>query len=236
MIGTDPSFEPIIVARNGQIIGFDADVASAIGRILGVRPVFRQDHFGSIIPAIRNGTYDTGLRGIFDTIVREREVDMVTYFSAGTQWAQRTGANVDPNNACGLKVSVSAGTVQSTVEIPAKSQACTTVGEKAITAVPFEDVRGAVSAVRRGEVDAISADSPVTEFSVHQSGGTLTLAGDIFDTDPYALPVAKGSPLGPVLRAAVQRLIESGEIQRIARKWGLENGLIKKSTVNAATN
>jgi polar amino acid transport system substrate-binding protein len=34
---------------------------------------------------------------------REPQVDFVTYFSAGSQCAQRTGAGIDPNNACGKK-------------------------------------------------------------------------------------------------------------------------------------
>lgn len=234
LIATDVPYEPIIASQGGKYVGFDADVATALGQLLGVTPVFRTTAFSTIIAGVQDGTYDTGLRGIFDTLARERRVDLVSYFSAGTQWAQPTGKHVDPNNACGLRVAVSAGTVQATVEIPAKSQACTTVGEKAITAVPFDSIDAAVAGLEAGKADAISADSPAIAFAVHKSHDTLALAGDIFDTEPYALPVAKNSPLGPTLRDAVQRLIDSGEMRRIARKWGLEDGLIKQSTINTA--
>ena len=234
IIGTDATFEPIIVSHDGKFVGFDADVAAALGQILGVTPVFRAAEFSTLIEGVKSGTYDTAMRGIFDTLARESEVDMVSYFSAGTQWAQEAGKKVDPNNACGLRVGVSAGTVQGSVEIPAKSKACTTVGENAITAVPFASVAQAAAALEESKVDALSADSPVTAFAVHGSKGKLSLAGDIFDTDPYALPVAKGSSLGPALRGGVQRLIDSGELERVARKWGIEDGMIRQSTINTA--
>ena len=39
---------------------------------------------------------------------------MVSYFSAGTQWAAKKGnpAGINPDDACGKKIAVQTGTVQ----------------------------------------------------------------------------------------------------------------------------
>ena len=51
------------------------------------------------------------------------------------------------------------------------------------------------AAVINGEIDAMSADSPVTGFAIKGSGGALAPAGEQFDTAPYGWPVAKDSGL-----------------------------------------
>lgn len=235
IVGTNVPYAPNeFTDPGGRVVGFDVDVVNAVGQVLGIRPEFRQTPFEAIVGDVSAGRTDMGMRSLFDTLAREKQVDLVTYFSAGTQWAQQSGKAVDPNNACGTRVGVEASTVQNTVELPAKSKACTTVGEKPITAVPFDSQDAATAALTRGAVDAVSADSPVIADAVHKAHGALARAGEIFDTTPYGFPVATGSPLGKVLQAAVQKLIDSGEMRRIADRWGLGDGVIKHSSINGA--
>lgn len=219
---------------SGKIVGFDVDVMNKIGTVLGVTPVYKEADFDKIIPAIQQGTFDVGMSSFTDTREREKTVDFVTYFSAGVQWAQPAGKNIDPNNACGLSVAVQSTTTEDTDELPAKSQACVDAGKKPINKVKFDDQASATNALMLGKVDAMSADSPVTAYAVKQSNGKLELAGDIFDSAPYGFPVQKGSPLGPVLQKAVQELIDSGAFAEVARSWGVENGVIKQSELNGA--
>ena len=48
-----------------------------------------------------SGNFNVGMSSLTDTKDREANVDFVTYFQAGTQWAQRAGSSVDPDAACG---------------------------------------------------------------------------------------------------------------------------------------
>ena len=41
------------------------------------------------------------------------------------------------------------------------------------------------------DIDAMTADSPVTGFAIKTSGGALQAAGDVFDAGPYGWAVAK---------------------------------------------
>ena len=129
-----------------------------------------------------------------DTKEREQTVDFTTYFNAGIQWAQRPGKPIDPNNACGKKVAVQATTVEDTDEIPAKSKACTPQASRP-SIVKFDGQDAATNALVLGQVDAMSADSPVTAYAIKQSDGKIEAAGEIFDSAPYGWAVQKGSAL-----------------------------------------
>jgi polar amino acid transport system substrate-binding protein len=221
---------------SGKIVGFDVDLMNAIASTMGLTPEYRESDFEKIIPSIQGGTYDVGMSSFTDTKAREASVDFVTYFSAGIQWAQRAGAGIDPNNACGKKVAVQATTIEETEELPAKSKACTDAGKPAIEIVKFDEQDAVANAVVLGQADAMSADSPVTAYAIKQSNGKLEAAGDIFDAAPYGWPVAKGSPLAQSLQQALEHLMETGAYKQIAGNWGVESGMIEKPVINGAVS
>ncbi|MGV0644995.1 ABC transporter substrate-binding protein [Mycolicibacterium sp. XJ2546] len=221
---------------SGKIVGFDVDLMNAIAATLGVAPDYRESDFAKIIPSVQGGTYNVGMSSITDTKEREESVDFVTYFSAGILWAQRPGEPVDPNNACGMKVAVQATTIQQVEELPAKSRTCTDAGRPPIGIVSFDGQDAATDALIRGEVDAMSADSPVTSYAIKQRNGKIEAAGEMFDSAPYGWPVQKGSPLAQSLQMALQHLIDTGTYEEIARNWGVESGMIDKPVINGATN
>ena len=222
--------------ESGDIVGFDVDLMNAIAATLGLKPDYREADFAKIIPSIQGGTFNVGMSSFTDTREREQTVDFVTYFSAGTLWAQRPGSPVDPDNACGKKVAVQATTKQETTELPAKDKACRQAGKPGITIVPFDGQDAATNAVVLGQVDAMSADSPVTAYAIKRSNGKLEAAGAIFGAEPYGWPVAKGSPLAAALQKALEHLIETGDYKTIASNWGLENGMIDRPVINGAIN
>jgi polar amino acid transport system substrate-binding protein len=221
---------------SGKIVGFDVDLMNAIAATLGLTPDYRESDFAKIIPSIQGGTYNVGMSSFTDTKEREQSVDFVTYFNAGILWAQRPGEPVDPNNACGKKVAVQATTTEEVEELPAKSKACTEAGKPPIEIVSFDGQDAATNAVILGQVDAMSADSPVTSYAIKQSNGKLEEAGKIFDSAPYGWPVQKGSPLAQSLQMALEHLIETGTYEEIAKNWGVENGMIDKPVINGAIN
>jgi ABC-type amino acid transport substrate-binding protein len=219
---------------SGEIVGFDVDLMNAVAKTLGLKPDYRETGFEAIIPSIRAGDFNVGMSSFTDTKDREGSVDFVTYFEAGTLWAQRVGAGVDPNNACGLRVGVQYATIQETEEIPAKSQACTEAGKSEIHKVVYVSQDDLNAALIAGEVDAMTTDSPTAGFAIKMSGGALEPAGEVFDPAPYGWPVAKGSGLAESLRRALEHLMQTGEYRTIATLWGVEKGMVDKSTINGA--
>lgn len=234
VVGVNPPYAPNEFVQNGKVVGFDVDLLDAVAGVLGLKTDYRQADFDKIIPAITAGTYDMGMSSFTDTKEREKSVDFVTYFSAGILWASQKGKNVDPDNACGLKVAVQTTTIEDTDDVPGKSKKCTDAGKQAIQKVQYNSQDDATNALVLGKVDAMSADSPVTAYAIKQSGDKLQAAGDIFDSAPYGWPVPKGSELGSVLQKAMQALIDDGTYKKICQKWGVESGMITTSKINDA--
>ncbi|NUS44477.1 MAG: ABC transporter substrate-binding protein [Mycobacteriaceae bacterium] len=219
---------------SGRIVGFDVDLVNAVAAVLGVTASYVESTFEKIIPAVTAGTYDMGMSSFTDNVERQKTVDFVDYFRAGVQWARRTGSKVDPDNACGLRVAVQATTVEDTDEVPGKSARCVAAGKPALVKVAFEDQSSATTALMLGQVDAMSADSPATQYAVRQTDGSVEPVGPIYDAAPYGWPVPKGSPLAPALRQALQKLIDTGAYRSIAARWGVQSGMIDTVTINNA--
>ncbi|MHC9292865.1 ABC transporter substrate-binding protein [Mycobacterium sp. LTG2003] len=237
VIGTDPTYPPNeFKDPSGKIIGFDVDLMNAIAATLGLTTEYRPSAFDKIIPSVQGGTYNVGMSSFTDSKEREEQVDFVTYFEAGSAWAQKAGAGINPDDACGKKVAVQTATVQDTDEMPARIDKCVKDGKPAIEVIKFDDQTAATNAVMLGQADAMSADSPVTAYAIKQSDGKLEAAGDIFDSAPYGWAVQKGSPLAETLRQALEHLIETGAYEQVAKNWGAENGMIDKPVINGAVS
>jgi polar amino acid transport system substrate-binding protein len=236
-VGIDPTYAPNEYKNSsGKIVGFDVDLMDAIAQKLGLKTTYVESTFDNIIPGITAPTpkYDIGVSSFTDNKTREKTVDFVTYFNAGSQWASLTTKKVDPDNACGLKVAVQTGTIQDNDDVPARSKKCVAAGKPAIDKQRYSKQADATTAVILGKADAFVADSPVTAYGVKTSNGKLALAGDIYDAAPYGYPMKKGSPLVTPIQKALQALMDDGTYKQICAKWGNDAGEITQAKINDA--
>ncbi len=235
-VGVDATYAPNEYKNDdGKVVGWDIDLFDAVAAKLGVKAKYTVAGFDTIIPKITGDTFDVGLSSFTDTTDREKQVDFVNYYTAGVLWASQKGKAVDPDNACGLKVAVETGTVEETDDVPAKSKACTDAGKPAIQILKFDGQDQATNAVVQGQADATSADSPITEYAVAQSGGKLEAAGKTFDVAPYGIAVDKGSKLGKAIQKALQSMVDDGSYKKVLDKWGVADGALYTITINAAS-
>jgi polar amino acid transport system substrate-binding protein len=219
----------------GNPIGWEIELASAISQKLGLKATFVTASFDNIIPSVVGNKYDAGVSSFTDNAERQKQVDFVDYFVAGSQWAAPTGKSVDPDNACGLKVSAMTGATQALDELPARSKKCTDAGKPAIEIVQYDDNAQAISAAALGKVDAVTADSPVTLYGIEQSKGKLVAAGTTYDTAPYGLVLSKTGGLQKAISAALAALAADGTYQSILTKWGVNAGAVTSFPINGAT-
>lgn len=237
-VGSDTSYAPSeFVDEDGEtIIGFDVDLFSAVAQKLGLEAEFESASFDSIIAGVGSGRYEVGVSSFTINPERLAEATMVSYFSAGTQWAVQSGnpEDIDPDNACGASVAVQRGTVQ-VDDITARSAECEAAGEEAIDIQQFEGQDEATAAIVSGRVDAGLADSPVMAYAVQQTNDQLELLGDIYDSAPYGYVVPQAqTEFAQLLADALDALIEDGTYAEILEKWGVEAGAIDDPAVNPA--
>jgi len=157
---------------------------------------------------------------------------MISYFSAGTQWATAKGnpEGVDADNACGKTVAVQTGTVQATDDLPVRQKKC---GADKIEILQYKDQSQATSAVVTGKADAMLADSPVVAYAVKQSAGKLDTLGDIYEAAPYGYVVPKSeTDFADALAAALKAIQADGSYEAALEKWGVDQGAITDFAVN----
>jgi len=237
LIGTEPTYAPNEFKNEaGEPIGWDIELAAGVAAKLGLTPKFQVAKFDNIIPSVAGGKADIGASSFTYTPQRAEQVDFVNYYNAGIQWASATGNDVDPDNACGLKVAVQTATFEDTDEVPAKSDACVAAGKSPIVKLKFDTQADVANAVVLGQADALSADSPVSLYAIAQTGDKLQPAGDTFDEAPYGMVVARGSELTAAVQAALQSMVADGSYTAILDAWGVTDGGVDEITINAAAN
>jgi polar amino acid transport system substrate-binding protein len=231
IVGTDSTYAPneFLDSDGKTVIGFDVDLFNAVAAKLGLTTEWQSATFGNIIPGVGTGKYNVGVSSFTINPDRVKQVTMVSYFSAGTQWAAKTGATIDPDNACGKKVAVQAGTVQ-VDDITARSKKC---GSNKITIDQYQKQSDATNAVVTGKDDAMLADSPVCAYAVKQTNGQLALAGDIYDSAPYGYVLPKDqTDFADAIAQALQSMITDGTYKSVLAKWGVDAGAITTPAVN----
>ena len=87
-VAADATYPPNeFIASNGHtVVGMDADLAKALTRVMGLKAKIVNATFDSIIPGLASHKYDLGMSSFTDTKERQKTVDFVTYFSAGTSF------------------------------------------------------------------------------------------------------------------------------------------------------
>jgi polar amino acid transport system substrate-binding protein len=206
-----------------------------VAAALGLKTEYVSAKFPDIISAVLSGKYEIGVSSFTINDERKQQVNMVSYFNAGTQWATKKGnpSGVQPDAACGKKVAVQTGTVQDTEDLAKRTKDCTSAGKPEISIDRYQDQGQASAAVVSGKDDAMLADSPVIAYAVKQSGDQLEALGDIYEAAPYGYVVKKDqTEFAQALADAVKALISDGSYKTILDKWGVAAGGIDNPAVN----
>src|SRR5437588_5649748 len=116
------------------VVGMDADLAQALGAVMGLKVTVVNATFATIIPGLTGGKYDLGASSFTDTKAREKVVDFVDYFRAGESFFTKASGGTSVTGLaglCGLSVSVETGTVEES-DAKGQSSKCMAAGKKPV--------------------------------------------------------------------------------------------------------
>jgi polar amino acid transport system substrate-binding protein len=239
-VAADASYAPneFFASDGHTVIGMDADLAKALGAAMGLKVDVKNATFDSIIPGLAASKYDMGASSFTDTKEREKTVDFVDYFSAGTSFYTKAQGGVSINglaDLCGHTVAVEKATTQLD-DATAQSAKCKQAGKPGVTVLTFTDQNGANLALSSGRAQIVMADSPPAAYAVQKSGGQFKLVGQTYGTAPYGLALPKNSGTAPAVLAALKVLMKNGTYSSILSHWGVQNGAISTPKINGATS
>ncbi len=215
-VAADASYAPneFIGSDGHTVVGMDADLSNALAAVMGLKASIVNATFDTIIPGLSGGKYDMGASSFTDTKAREKVVNFVDYFDAGTSFFTKASGGVSVTglaDLCGKTVSVESGTTEES-DAQGQSKKCTSAGKPKVTVLVFPTQTAANLALSSGRAQISMADSPVAAYQVKQSNGTFKLVGPTYGTAPYGLALPKASGLAPAVLAALKVLDEERHV------------------------
>jgi polar amino acid transport system substrate-binding protein len=240
VVAADASYAPNeFIGSNGHtVVGMDPDLAQALGTVLGLKMNVVNVTFDAIIPGLAAGKYDLGMSSFTDTLARQKVVDFVTYFSAGTSFfvkAQGGPSIASLADLCGRSVAVETGTTEQS-DADGQNAKCKKEGKPGVGVQSYPTQNGANLALSSGRAEVAMADSPVAAYQVKQSHGQFKLVGKAYGTAPYGIAIPKTSGMAKPILDALKVLIGDGDYMTILRKWGIQAGAISNPVINGATS
>ena len=226
--------------EDGKLIGIDADLATALGVILGLNVQLTDVGSGAaIVPSILAKRFDMSISGINDDPELEKQVDVIDYmFDATTIMTVRDNPlNIKGMaDLCGRKVAVPVGTFQGKL-VEAASAKCTTP----INIMSIPKMPDVLQAVRTGRADATVNGYATSVYTTeHQTGngkGLQALPDVRLAAGYLGMLVAKdNAQLRDAVVAALQQMVTSGAYDTIMKKWSLGPLAVQAVKVNDAAS
>ena len=196
----------------GVIIGFEVEIAEALGRELGLRAKFHQNDWSNLIPSLERGDFDLALNGLEDTPSRRARLRLSRpYFVYGETLAVRVGSPLHTlADLSGRRI----GTLNQTV-------AQDLLQAQHAEVVLYEGQQEPYLDLVRGRVEGVLLDHVIADrYGCGQPG--LSCVQQDLARGTYVVGMRPSDvELATRVDAALSRLIESGELRRILEHWRL---------------
>jgi len=211
--GTYPPFD----SRNseGQLVGFDVDVATAVAARLGVKPQFITTEWSGILAGLQAGKFDVIVNQVGITPARKEAIDFSKpYTYSAAQLIQRADDKNDygaPGALQGKRIGVTLGTNFADLA-------------KNLQGVEVKTYPGApekLSDLAAGRNDVSMDDRLMLPYLIKQSNLPLRTGATIKGGETQmGIPFRKGNPkFAKALDDALDSLRQDGTLKNISMKW-----------------
>lgn len=216
-IGTEGAYPPFnFVDNNGELQGFDVDVAKAVCDRMGAECTFVKQDWDGIIPALLAKKFDAIVASMSITEERKQAVDFTNrYYTNKLQFIAKSGADLDVSEA-GLK-GKAIGAQRATI-----SGDWLEKNRAGADLKLYDTQENAYLDLAAGRVDAVLADALVNyEWLKSDAGKGFAFVGEpVFDGDLIGIAVRKGEDdLREKINAALDSIVADGTYAKINAKY-----------------
>lgn len=213
-IGTLSDAKPYAYTENGKLTGFEVDMATAIAKHMDLKPVFVQQEFSTLLPAVAAGSLDVAAASTSVTAERKKSVDFSdTYFIGYISIITPSGSTIT-KKASSLK-GKRLGLMQGTLEDQYAQDHF-----PGVQIVRYPDNNAAKAAMQAGSIDAVFLDYPIAQDFVDQDSSIQMPINIELPEYPVAMSMHKDKPeLKAGINKAIKEIISSGEWLEIEKKY-----------------
>ena len=238
-VGSDIAYAPVEFYKEGtqEVQGIDYDLGQALGQKLGVKATFANTTFDGIIPALKANRFDIIMSAMSDTPERQKEIDFIDYFKAGTSILVKKGnpqGIKSLDDLCGKTIALQKGTTQEEVATDQQAK-CASAGKPKINVLTYDKDTDAQLQLRSGRSVADMNDFPVAAYAAQTVGGgnEFEVVGEQIGAGPYGIGVRKDdNQLRDALQEALKAVIADGTYTQILQKWNVSQGALTTAAVN----
>ena len=221
IIGLDDTFAPLgFRDGNGELAGFDVDLAKAMGEKLGKKLVLQPIDWSMKEAELNSGNIDLIWNGYTITDERKEKVDFTVPYLDNKQII------VVPADS---PIQTKADLAGKTVGAQSESSAITAMEQEADLyatfkdgkAVTFEDNNQALMDLDAGRIDAVVADEVVVRYYINLKGSeNYRILDEDFGAEEYGVGIRKGdTKTVEAFNQAYEELKADGTLAEIATKW-----------------
>jgi ABC-type amino acid transport substrate-binding protein len=221
-IGTyfvNPPFEYL---EEGKQVGFEVDLMDEIARRLGLRPLYVNTRWETILQEMEAHRYDCIVGGITITKARERTLAWsVPYMTTTLSLVVNEARTPQIKNLADMKaatVGVQAATTDYDVAIVMQKKG--EIGK--VIVYPFDRIGDAMTDLDAGRITAVMKVAPVASYLAREMKGLRIVAQVPDDPQPLGIGFAKSeSALLTSVDEAIASMRADGTLAGLARRWGV---------------
>ncbi len=237
-IGINGIFPPMEFKEPGsdKLIGFDVDLAEALGKVLGIKIVFDDQKFDQLINSINTDRVDMVISGLSDTAVRRKSLDFIDYFNTGTQCftTKQLASNIKSiEDLSGKVLAVSGATDYLTTMKKWSEDNLEAKGKKPITIMAVDSAPTARLQMIQGRAQASAVSPEVLGWISKQNPDQFITVGPVLDPAPYGICFSKKkTELRDAVYAAMKVLFADGTYTALLEKWEISGGALSEPLIN----
>ena len=212
---TTGDYEPGSFVRNGELVGFDIDIAKWIACELDMEFEVANITVNALVPAVQSGKADMGGGCITITASRAEVVDFSDcYLNDGFSLMVKKSARKrgEISGGADLKGKHVAHMSSDFHRRELEALASDIVFE------PYSEYAFAIESLRNGKIDAISLGKTYADIWMAKFPGEFKVAFDYAD-DVCCFLLPKNSELKRKVDAEIRKMNAAGETDAIIRKW-----------------
>jgi polar amino acid transport system substrate-binding protein len=219
---SDPTFPPMESKTTaGKPVGFDIDMANAIGKLWKVKANFVETGFTGLLPGLGSKRCTLVISGIFVTPDRLKTFPAVPYMKSHRALVVQAGNPKrikGPNDLSGKTVAVQAGTKYEEY-LKGLNDQFKSSGRPQFTLQSYPGDTDAIGQLIVGRADAVLTQDTSGAYQKKQNPGKLAIAYLFPEFDSFGIYYRKGeTKLGNALKSAIKTLKKNGTLKKIAAK------------------
>ena len=221
-----PGYEALDPKDPSKYIGFDIDLAEAIGDCLGFSLTYKSIAFAALLPTLQSGQADIIISDIYATKERAKAADFITYSKVfdGVLVVKDNPKHITGINdtMCGAAAAENTGFVEVPL-VQNLAEPCKAAGKPAPTLQLYDNNADCIQAILAGRADTYVNDANTVDQAVKPYPDKLSKAAAV--TLPYFIGIAvpKGkTDFRDAVVAALTAIQQSGDETAMLKKWSLD--------------